>query len=95
MKRSIGFDKLNNIKPDTDDMPQPSVKSIDEIAQKHGFTSREATERLYKHSGPKEPTIPLSLRPPISVGNRFISYCKHNRFSYHEGLDELMKKAGI
>jgi hypothetical protein len=39
--------------------------------------------------------VPLSIRPPLSVANRFVAWCKENRLSYWEGLNELMKHKGI
>lgn len=50
-------------------------------------------QRIYKPS--KEATVPLSIRPPLSVANRFIAWCKANRLSYWEGLHELMTGKGI
>jgi len=76
-------------------LPVPPTPQIDEAAKRQGFTSREPAERLYKNDASKEATVPLSIRPPLSVANRFIAYCKQNRLSYWEGLNELMTKAGI
>jgi hypothetical protein len=52
-------------------------------------------ERMYKNEGSKEATVPLSIRPPLSVANRFIAFFKQHRYSYWEGLEELMKHRGI
>lgn len=87
---------LDVFKPDeAGATPTPSVEKLDAIAGRHGFVSREPAERLYKQEQAKEATVPLSIRPPLSVANRFIAYCKRERMSYWEGLNELMKARGI
>lgn len=90
------FANLDQIKPDAaDELAVPSVSELDKVAERHGFVSREPAERLYKQEQAKEATVPLSIRPPLSVANRFIAYCKRERLSYWEGLNELMKARGI
>jgi hypothetical protein len=88
------FGKLAEIVPDPLG-PAPGVEKVDAAGARHGFTSREPAERLYKNDGSKEATVPLSIRPPLSVANRFIAWCKQNRLSYWEGLNELMTRAGV
>ncbi len=88
------FARLNEIAPDAAG-PAPPVERVDAAGARHGFTSREPGERLYKNDGSKEATVPLSIRPPLSVANRFIAWCKQNRLSYWEGLNELMSRAGV
>lgn len=73
----------------------PSDAVVDQAGDRAGFVSREPVERIYKQERTKEPTTPLSMRPTISVANRFITWCKRERFSYPEGLAELMRRAGI
>lgn len=90
----LGFAKLSEIAPDQAGDAPPASR-IDAIGERHGFTSREPAERLYKNDTSKEATVPLSIRPPLSVANRFVAWCKVNRYSYWEGLNELMKRAGI
>ena len=68
---------------------------VEEIAERLGFKSREPAERIYKLDPSKEATVPLSIRPPLSVANRFITWCKANRLSYWEGLNVLMTHRGI
>jgi hypothetical protein len=90
------FASLNQIAPDKiEDVPAVDVAKIDAAAGRHGFTSREPSGRLYKMEMSKEATVPLSIRPPLSVANRFVAWCKENRLSYWEGLNELMKHKGI
>lgn len=88
-----------NLPPIPTDTPE-DIPEIDEVAlvrnsTKKGYPKREAEERIYKNDVSKEATVPLSIRPPLSVANRFIAYCKKNRLSYWEGLNELMTKAKI
>ncbi|BAP94491.1 hypothetical protein [Aurantimonas phage AmM-1] len=73
----------------------PSDAAIDQAGERAGFVSREPLERIYKQERSKEPTTPLSMRPTVSVANRFITWCKRERYSYPEGLAELMRRAGI
>jgi hypothetical protein len=40
-------------------------------------------------------TVLLSIRPPLSVANRFVAHCKREWLSYWEGLNELMKARGL
>jgi hypothetical protein len=89
------FANLTAITPDTDAAPSPDTDQIDAIGKRHGFKSREAQDRLYKLNPTHEATVPLSIRPPLSVANRFIAWCKANRLSYWEGLNELMTHRGI
>jgi hypothetical protein len=91
----FAFDRLNEIVPDPATNAQPPAKEVDAVGARHGFTSREPMERMYKNEGSKEATVPLSIRPPLSVANRFIAFCKQHRYSYWEGLEELMKHRGI
>jgi hypothetical protein len=88
------FDRLREIAPDTP-ANEPSADQVDAVGARHGFTSREPAERIYKNDASKEATVPLSIRPPLSVANRFIAFCKHHRYSYWEGLAELMRHRGI
>jgi hypothetical protein len=88
------FDRLNEIAPDNL-TNQPPVDRVDAVGARHGFTSREPMERIYKNEGSKEASVPLSIRPPVSVANRFIAFCKQHRYSYWEGLADLMKHRGI
>jgi hypothetical protein len=90
----FAFDRLREIAPDTP-ANEPSADQVDAVGARHGFTSREPAERIYKNDASKEATVPLSIRPPLSVANRFIAFCKQHRYSYWEGLAELMRHRGI
>jgi hypothetical protein len=90
----FAFDRLSEIAPDAP-TNQPPAEQVDAVGARHGFTSREPAERIYKNDASKEATVPLSIRPPLSVANRFIAFCKQHRYSYWEGLAELMRHRGI
>ncbi|CAH1696792.1 conserved hypothetical protein [Hyphomicrobiales bacterium] len=95
MNTRFGFDRINDVKPDETNAPAAPISKVDAAGERHGFVSREANERLFKREAQKEATVPLSIRPPLSVANRFITYCKDRRLSYWEGLAQLMDKAGV
>lgn len=86
--------ELAGIRPDASE-PGPRIDRVDAIAERHGFISREPAERIFKNENSKEATVPLSIRPPLSVANRFIAWSKANRLSYWESLAELMNRAGV
>ena len=86
----FAFDRLNEVTPDPV-TEQPSASQVDALGARHGFTSREPMERMYKNGRSREATVPLSIRPPLSVASRFIAFCKQHRYSCWEGLEDLMK----
>lgn len=96
-KPSLGFAALKSIKPDADDDRPPAHKEaeLDRAAERHGFTSREPLRKVVKRATPTEPTSNLSMRPPLSVFNRFVQFSMANRLSYPEALKELMDRAGL
>ncbi len=84
--------------------PKPAVRKVqeslaDKLAEKHGFTSREAApapvllkkRRRIQHD---EPVDQLSIRGPVRVLNGFIDYCDANKLSYWEGMERLVTEAG-
>lgn len=73
----------------------PSDAAVDAAGDRAGFSSREPGERVYKQERTKEGLTTLSMRPKLSVANRFITWCQRERYSYPEGLAELMRRAGI
>lgn len=96
MNTNLGFGKkLGSIKVDTEETtPSPvEERRLDEVAAKHGFTSREPVQKLSRRK-PAEPSANLNIRPPITVFNRFVEFCERNRMSYPEALKELMDRAG-
>jgi hypothetical protein len=92
--KNLGFSALANIKPEVDDAPAVPDRKIDEVAEKHGFVSREPIQKMSRRK-PAEPSANLNIRPPISTFNRFLQFCEENRYSYPEALKELMDRAKI
>ena len=39
--------------------------------------------------------IAVNMRVPKTAGIAFLKFCADNRYSYPEGLIEIMKRAGI
>ncbi|KKX24295.1 hypothetical protein [Rhizobium sp. LC145] len=92
--KNLGFDRLASIKPDTEPETVVPDRKIDEVAEKHGFVSREPVQKIVRRKE-AEPSANLNIRPPISTYNRFVSWAMQNRLSYPEALKELMDKAGV
>ena len=93
-------DKIKQIKPSAPPEPPSDLTKVDEIAGSAGFVSREAPQsadvsfRTGRAQAP-EPTIALNMRAPVGVGKAFQRWCKENRYSYPEGLAEIMRRAGL
>ena len=92
------LDNLAKIKPSAPDaVPPPDLEAIDAAGSRAGFMPREAGSRL----GPRRrksqvgPTITINTRVPEDVAERFMNFCDANRFSYWEGLAELMNRAKV
>src|ERR1700709_257081 len=89
-------DKIKQIRPSVPPDPPRDMAIVDAAAQSAGFISREATlvpEQLpYRSSRTQrvEPRIPLNMRVPLSLGGAFQRFCEENRYSYPEGLAEVM-----
>ncbi|TRL35473.1 hypothetical protein [Rhizobium straminoryzae] len=93
--KDLGFGgKLSDIKPDTEPAPSIPERRLDEVAERHGFVSRQPTQQLRRRQA-AEPSANLNIRPPISTYNRFVSWAMENRLSYPEALRELMDRAKI
>lgn len=83
--------------------PIPDLERVDEAAGKAGFVSREPTgvpsyspgEDLRAGVRVRRPTMALNMRPPVEIAKAFISFCGKERYSYPEGLEELMRRSGI
>ena len=91
---SFGFAGLADIAPDRDPPaaePAPDLREVDRVAERAGFTSRQATVRRRKRQPVEEPTDQLNLRAAIADINAFVEWCERNRYSYREGFGELVK----
>ena len=98
--RGSAKDRIKHIKPASPPEPPSDLARVDAIADNAGFVSREGQQQLvssFKGSrsrGP-EPTIALNMRAPVSIGEAFQQFCRENRYSYPEGLAEIMQRAGL
>jgi hypothetical protein len=93
-KRRGLADKLGAITPSTDSEAAAPTDYVDDVAAKHGFISREP-EIPFKREKTVGPVVTLHTRAPIRVATPFQRFCEANRFSYWEGIEELMKRAGV
>ncbi len=96
--RKSTADKLKSIKP-SPSHPAPAMERVDRAGEALGFRSREpepppapAPLRRRREIGP---TVAINTRAPERVAGPFIRFCEENRYSYWEGIEELMKRAGI
>ncbi len=88
----FGFADLGDIKPDLPSRERaPDLVRADQVAERHGFTSREVVRRR-KRQPIDEPVDQINLRAAITDINRFVDWCERNRYSYREGFSELVKR---
>jgi hypothetical protein len=93
-------DRIKQIRPSISTAPPPDLARIDAVADNAGFVSREANAepeyplRNQRYQKP-EPRIPLNMRVPVSLGAAFQRFCEQERYSYPEGLAEVMRRAGL
>ncbi len=101
-------DKLQQFQPRIVATPEISVEKIDKIAEERGFVSREAGEAVPTRldaaptralSGRKRggggAFVAINTRAPLRVAEPFIEYCEKNRYSYWQGIEALMRQAGL
>lgn len=73
--------------------PQPPIDdeaSLDRVAERSGFTSREATERIVRTRALAEPTDQIAIKGSLSVLNRFRAYVNDNGLTYATALTKLL-----
>ena len=92
-------DRIRQIRPSAPPYSSGDLSKIDVVADNAGFVSREASVNEYVTRGSRlprpEPRNALNMRVPVSLGNAFQRFCEENRYSYPEGLAEIMKRAGL
>lgn len=89
-------DKLKAIRPQ--ELPSAAVPigKVDAAGEALGFRSRQqAGQGVYRRKRGIGPTIAINTRAPERVATPFIQFCEDNRFSYWEGIEELMKRANL
>lgn len=86
-------EKISEIKPEPEALGVKSkLASLDRVAEKHGFPSRQAPEeKLVRRRRDVGPSAQLNVKCPIPIYNRFIRFCDQERLSYWEGLERLLE----
>jgi hypothetical protein len=75
--------------------PQDDAKVVAAAAQ-IGFVNRDPdpAEMDIDTRQTLGPVVMLTMRAPVRVARQFKQFCKVNRYSYWEAIEELMKRAG-
>lgn len=95
--RKSTSDKLKAIKPNQSQPDPASMERVDRAGEALGFTSREPPPApiLVRRRREIGPTVAINTRAPERVAIPFIRFCEENRYSYWEGIEELMKRSGV
>jgi hypothetical protein len=97
--RSTAKDRIRDIKPSGPPETVTDFARIDAIAASAGFISREGSDQQKPYQATRaprpEPRSALNMRVPVTLGIAFQRFCGENRYSYPEGLEEIMKRAGL
>jgi hypothetical protein len=92
-------EKIRQIKPTTPPETHVDIERVDAVAESSGFISREPTFPDFQYQAQRrqrpQPTVPLNMRAPVNVATVFKRFCEENRYSYPEGLSEIMRRAGL
>jgi hypothetical protein len=101
MSETFGFPKRKSLAEKVSAIPRapsldpaPPTEAVDTAAARHGFISREP-EIPFKRDKTVGPVVTLHTRAPVRVATPFQQFCDENRFSYWQGIEELMKRAGV
>lgn len=95
--RKATAEKIKHIQPSRGhDDPTP-LDRVDAAGEALGFKSREQLTKPQAIRRRREigPTVAINTRAPERVAEPFIRFCEENRYSYWEGIEELMKRAGL
>jgi len=87
-------EKIGAIATGAKDDAAVAVDRIDDVGERHGFVSREP-DAPFRRDKSVGPTVTLHTRAPVRVATPFQRFCEANRYSYWEGIEELMKRAGL
>ena len=72
------------------------IRRADQAAKALGYVSREPAEVpppvQRRTLGPVEI---VTIRAPVAVSRTFKRWCEENRYSYWEGIEVLMQRAGV
>lgn len=96
--RKATAEKIKSIQPSAGEHRPTTLDRVDAAGEALGFMSREQprpkpqAQRRRRDIGP---TVAINMRAPERVAEPFIQFCEDNRYSYWEGVEELMKRAGL
>ena len=95
--RKTTEEKLKAIIPTEGTSSLSDLAKVDAAGDALGFKSRESPPGRAVHRRKREigPTVAINTRAPERVAEPFIRFCEDNRFSYWEGIEELMKRARV
>jgi hypothetical protein len=89
-------DKLNTIQPQNHPATPVPTERVDTAGDAPGFRSRERVGLgIYRRKREIDPTFAINTRAPERVAAPFIQFCEESRFSYWQGIEELMKRANL
>lgn len=71
------------------------IQAAEAAGVSRGFATREAAPRRRKRQARSEPTDQINIRAAIPDLDRFVEWCEENRYSYGEGLRELLRRADV
>jgi hypothetical protein len=98
---AINVEGIAAIKPHSQARPARNLDEIDLAGQGAGFVSREAKSdpvKPYirpsrKRDRPVEQLYQLSMRPPVSVVERFYAYAEKHHLSLPRALEQLLDES--
>lgn len=95
--RKTTAEKIKQIQPSKGHEDQTPLDRVDAAGEALGFKSREqaASPQTFRRRREIGPTVAINTRAPERVAEPFIRFCEQNRYSYWEGIEELMKRAGL
>jgi hypothetical protein len=94
--KSSTADKLKTIRPQNSPAASPPLARVDAAGDALGFRSRErGGQGVYRRKREIGPTVAINMRAPERVAIPFIRFCEENRFSYWEGIEELMNQVKL
>jgi hypothetical protein len=89
-------EKLDTFRPKPPAAEIP-IEAVDRVAERRGFKSREAAPASdgRRRKGEAGPFVAINTRAPVRVADPFIAWCEKERYSYWQGIEELMRRAGL
>lgn len=91
--RKLG-DKLQRMPSNEAPPPVRDDSQVVAAAERLGFVSRDPEPDIETRQT-LGPVTMMTMRVPVPIARKFKQFCKLNRFSYWEGIEELLRKAGV